>query len=163
MGRTTTEGLRFFLTIYSSLSRYLSSYNLGSLSSQRIRLESELNGEETLVRVEIKGFGNLRFPKKFICGRGFAIYRWSDARWNDRGTERKKRFRPTCGIVIEDLEPRRSRERGDKGNDRSKKPTLPILLTELEAKHRKVGNADCYVWLVKSSRRLLFIFSRWYR
>lgn len=80
MGRTTTEGLRFFLTIYSSLSRYLSSYNLGSLSSQRIRLESELNGEETLVRVEIKGFGNLRFPKKFICGRGFAIYRWSDAR-----------------------------------------------------------------------------------
>lgn len=68
MGRTTTEGLRFFLTIYSSLSRYLSSYNLGSLSSQRIRLESELNGEETLVRVEIKGFGNLRSRRNLSAG-----------------------------------------------------------------------------------------------
>lgn len=61
------------------------------------------------------------------------------------------------GFARRGIEPR-----GSKGNDRSK-PTLPTLadsLAELEAKHRKVGNTDYYVWLVKSWRRLLFIFSR---
>lgn len=64
-----------YIPLYLVIYRY-SSYNLRNVDPERIRLESELNGKETL-GVGIKGFGNLRSPRNLssLQGRGCSIYR----------------------------------------------------------------------------------------
>lgn len=64
-----------YIPLYLVIYRY-SSYNLRNVDPERIRLESELNGKETL-GVGIKRFGNLRSPRNLssLQGRGSSIYR----------------------------------------------------------------------------------------